>query len=216
MGICGGILVQYQLLDYFTIRAERIFVGKIVGDLRRICLYIIPFLIIKHYYDQHEKGLYGLRIKGVDFRPYFYMLLIMLPLITIASFNESFLRQYPKFPWRADEVFGLTKWQMTAIYEFFYGIDFVFVELMFRGALVIGMTAILGKDSILPMAVTYGFLHFSKPLGEAISSVFGGYLLGVFAYYSRNIWGGVFIHVGIAYLMELTSAIQHWVRGDFS
>ena len=215
IGICGGILVQYDLLKLFKSGQERIFIGQIVANSRRWSLYIIPFFVIKWFYDRDEQGLYGLTIKGVDFKPYVYMLLIMLPLITLASFNESFLRQYPRFNWRLADVFGLVQWQKAVIFEFFYGIDFLFVELMFRGALVIGMVKLLGKDAILPMAVTYGFLHFGKPLGEAISSVFGGYLLGAFAYYSRNIWGGVFIHVGIAYSMELTSAIQHWIRGDF-
>ncbi|MGB0525759.1 MAG: CPBP family intramembrane glutamic endopeptidase [Flammeovirgaceae bacterium] len=215
IGICGGILVHYQILDSFQSYYEKRFIGSILNNSRRLALYVIPLLIIKFIYDRQEQGLYGLQIKGVDFRPYFYMLLIMLPLITIASFNEAFLKQYPRFFWRTKEVFGLAKWQMATIFELFYGMDFLFVELMFRGALIVGMTKLLGKDSVLPMAVMYGFLHFGKPVGEAVSSVFGGYLLGIFAYYSRNIWGGVFIHMGIALLMELTAGIQHWLRGDF-
>jgi hypothetical protein len=52
------------------------------------------------------------------------------------------------------------------------------------------------------MIATYCFLHFGKPISESISSVFGGYILGLIALNSRNIWGGVFIHVGVAWLME--------------
>jgi membrane protease YdiL (CAAX protease family) len=73
----------------------------------------------------------------------------------------------------------------------------------FRGFLVIGLSKLLGKNVILPMAATYVVLHFGKPMGETISSVLGGYILGIIALYSRNIWGGVFIHGGIAFLMEV-------------
>ena len=58
------------------------------------------------------------------------------------------------------------------------------------------------------MTAVYVFIHFGKPLGETIGSALGGYILGVIALYSRNIWGGIFIHMGIAFLMEMTAMIQ--------
>lgn len=94
------------------------------------------------------------------------------------------------------------------VFELAYGIDFIATELLFRGFLIIGMAHILGKDVILPMVVTYAFLHFGKPLGETIGSVFGGYILGIMALYSRNIWGGIAIHLGVAWLMELAAFLQ--------
>ena len=102
----------------------------------------------------------------------------------------------------------MPEYATVAIYEFCYGIGFIAVELFFRGFLVIGLVSLLGKDVILPMAATYVFLHFGKPAGEAISSFFGGYILGVIALYSGNIWGGVFVHVGIAWLMEAMAWFQ--------
>ncbi|MFT5913856.1 MAG: hypothetical protein ACI81T_000340 [Bacteroidia bacterium] len=216
MGIAGGFAFHHDFLLGISNYSERYFLGKIFSNIRRIMLYTIPFFLIKNYYDKEMSGLFGLTTKNVNIKPYLWMLLIMLPLIMTASFIPAFLKQYPTFKfWIIEPVFGLEKWQMTAIYEFVYGMDFTFVELMFRGALVIGMVKILGKDAILPMAAVYGFLHFGKPLGEAVSSIFGGYILGIIAYYSRNIWGGVFIHMGIAYLMEFTALIQHWFKGTF-
>lgn len=213
IGICGGILDVYEIYNSLESRTDARYLTKILTNIRRLVLYTIPLFLLKYYYDREQNGLYGLTVKGVSFKPYLYMLAIMLPLITAASFLPSFLKQYPTLkPWLVPEAFGLAKWQMVVIYELVYGMDFMFVELMFRGALIIGLVKILGKDAVLPMAVMYGFLHFGKPMGEAISSVFGGYLLGTFAYYSRNIWGGVFIHMGIAYSMEFTAFIQHWWR----
>jgi len=47
-------------------------------------------------------------------------------------------------------------------------------------------------------------------LGEAISSFFGGFILGVHALEKRNIFGGIVIHVGIAYLMEIAAIWQYY------
>ena len=86
--------------------------------------------------------------------------------------------------------------------------DFLSTELFFRGLLVIGLSKMLGKNVVLPMVAAYATLHFGKPMGETISSVFGGYILGIIALYSRNIWGGVFIHGGIAFLMEVFAFLR--------
>ena len=94
------------------------------------------------------------------------------------------------------------------VFEFFYAFDFIIVELLFRGFFIIGLAHILGKSALLPMVTMYAFLHFGKPLGETIGSVFGGYILGIMAFKTKNIWGGVILHIGIALLMELAAFIQ--------
>jgi membrane protease YdiL (CAAX protease family) len=58
------------------------------------------------------------------------------------------------------------------------------------------------------MVGLYVALHFGKPAGETIGSFFGGYILGVLAYKSKNIWGGIIAHMGIAWLMELFAYLQ--------
>ncbi len=73
---------------------------------------------------------------------------------------------------------------------------------------MIGMVQWMGKEAILPMVVTYAFLHFGKPFPETISSIFGGYILGIFAYKTENIMGGIFIHMAIALLMDVFAIWQ--------
>ena len=70
-----------------------------------------------------------------------------------------------------------------------------------------GMAQILGKHAVIPMVTIYCFLHFGKPTGEAISSIFGGYILGVIALYTRSIWGGILIHIGVARMMEAAAYV---------
>ena len=105
-------------------------------------------------------------------------------------------------------LFRSPAWLPMAIYEFVYGLDFFNTEFLFRGFMIIGLAHILGKDTIVPMLVTYCFLHFGKPVGEAISSIVGGYILGVIAFYTRSIWGGVMVHAGLAWMMELAAYLQ--------
>ena len=145
---------------------------------------------------------------------YFILLLIISPLIISASFTPDFLNAYPRFrPWQVEPVYHMSKWIMAGQFELSYGISFVMVELMFRGALIIGMSTLMGKNSILPMVATYAFIHFGKPIGESISSVFGGYVLGIIAWRTRSIWGGVIIHLGVAWLMEWMGFIQFYIIG---
>ena len=212
-GLAKGFYWHQDVIRSFSGPGQTYFLFKVVNNLLRLFLYCIPMLIVKYYYDRDEKGLYGLRFDYFDYRPYLFMLLFMVPLITAASFLPSFQSSYPRIsPWMIDGVFGLNQFWITAIFEIAYGFNFTFIELMYRGALVIGMVRILGKDAILPMAVVYCVLHFGKPMGEAISSIFGGYILGIIAYRTRNILGGVIIHMGVAWLMETAAFIQHYAK----
>jgi membrane protease YdiL (CAAX protease family) len=98
---------------------------------------------------------------------------------------------------------GIYEWVAVLIYEMAYASSFISVELFFRGFLVLGFVRYLRGYAIVPMVACYCFLHFGKPLAETITSIFGGFVLGVFVYKTRNIWGGIIIHMGIALLMEL-------------
>jgi hypothetical protein len=163
-----------------------------------IILAFINRLLIK------ENSLYGLRAKKINWRPYFIMLLIMLPLIAAASTQPDFLVAYP----RLNDVLPLPEnadpgWLYKLIFELCYGSDFFVIELFFRGFLVIGFIKWAGKDAILPMACFYCTIHFGKPLGECISSYFGGLLLGIVSYHTRSIYGGLIVHLGIAWLMDI-------------
>jgi hypothetical protein len=184
---------------------------KVIINLIGIFTILIPLLLVYKRYDKTENHYYGLTPKRFDVRPYFQMLLIMLPIMIAASFLPSFMKQYPMYRVSpAHTLLNVPEWLTILVYEFAYGFDFITVELLFRGFFVIGMASLLGRQAVLAMAVTYCFLHTGKPLGEAISSVFGGYLLGVIAYETKSIWGGIIVHVGIAWMMESIGFVGKW------
>ena len=210
IGISGSLVEHKKyILSSIQNSSDLYFFIKILNNSTKMFIYVIPLLLVKYFYDKKDKNLYGLTFKGFNWKPYFTMLLIMLPLIIWASFQADFLRTYPTInPNRIYNVFGWNNWILVTIYEFIYGFDFIFVELVFRGALVIGLARIIGKDAILPMVSMYAFLHFGKPLGETLGSIFGGYILGVIALHSKNILGGCVIHIGVALLMEIAAFVQ--------
>jgi hypothetical protein len=182
---------------------------KVINNISSLFTVIIPILLYYHYKEKDEKHIYGFQLKNFDFKPYVALLLLMIPLIISASFTQGFQQQYPMYKTSdAHLYFKVPEWITTAIYELAYGFDFVSVEFLFRGFMVIGMASILGRGAVLSMAVAYCFLHFGKPAGEAISSIFGGYIIGVIAYETKSIWGGIFIHLGIAWSMECAAYFQ--------
>jgi len=97
-------------------------------------------------------------------------------------------------------------------YEVSYGIDFLTIEFFFRGFLVLAFVRFAGQEAILPMAAFYCSIHFGKPLAECISSFFGGLILGIIVYHTRSIWGGLMIHLGIAWLMEAGAVIGNSIK----
>jgi hypothetical protein len=151
-----------------------------------------------------DQPFYGIRTRNMNWSPYIIMLLIMLPLIAAASTQPDFLAVYPKLKLIADigNIDELPWWQKL-FFELSYGSDFVTIELFFRGFLILAFIKWAGKDAILPMACFYCTIHFGKPLGECISSYFGGIILGIVVYHTHSILGGLIVHLGIAWLMEL-------------
>jgi hypothetical protein len=151
-----------------------------------------------------DQPFYGLTTKNMNWKPYLIMLLIMLPLVASASTQEDFLAVYPKLKSVTDiaDINDLSWWQKF-LFELSYGSDFITIELFFRGFLILAFIKWAGKDAILPMACFYCTIHFGKPLGECISSYFGGMILGIVVYHTRSILGGLMVHLGIAWMMEI-------------
>jgi len=156
----------------------------------------------------YSPPLSGLSAKGFSAKPYFLLLLCMVPLIAVAGTQDDFLRVYPK--WQRltfIEPYVANSLPEKLLFELSYGLDFVTIEFFFRGFLILAFVRYAGKAAILPMAAFYCSIHFGKPMLECITSYFGGIILGVIVYHSRSIWGGLIVHLGIAWLMEIAGHI---------
>lgn len=185
---------------------------RVGNNLINFLITALPLFIFARFVEEKREN-FGVNKHHIDLQPYYHILLILVPIIAIASFETGFKNYYPTYkPNTVSEVLGWPEFLPPLLYEIAYGMDFFNVEFMFRGLMVIGISQIIGKEAILPMVCTYCALHFGKPIGESISSIFGGYILGVVAFYTRNIWGGVMVHIGLAWMMEVAAGLQKVLR----
>ncbi len=168
----------------------------------RLIVVVVPLLLIWTF-GGYVKPFFGVTLAGFNWKPYALMLLFIVPLIAWASTQHDFLQTYPKLRQVAFiHQYTNRPWLHNLLFEISYGMDFITIELFFRGFLVLAFVRFAGVDAILPMAVFYCSIHFGKPLAECISSFFGGLLLGAVVYKTGNIAGGLMVHLGIAWMME--------------
>jgi CAAX prenyl protease-like protein len=170
--------------------------------LRLVIVASILVLLWKMF--DSDRPFYGVTMKNFKWEPYALMLLCMLPLIAAASAQADFLMMYPKI--KSVLHMGNTihlSWVHKLLFELSYGSDFLGIEIFFRGFLILAFIKWAGMDAILPMTCFYCTIHFGKPLGECISSYFGGMILGIVVYNTRSIYGGLIVHLGIAWMMEI-------------
>lgn len=180
------------------------FVWKCMLNFVSVIIYFVPVIAYWKLVDSKKMPLYGFGVKSFDIKPYLLMLAIMLPLLYWASFGKDFQENYPVYnDYGLCAASSIPKWKTVTIFEICYGLDFISVEFIFRGFMILALMEVVGIHAVLPMATLYCVFHFGKPVGETISSFFGGAILGVVAYHSRSIYGGILVHLGIALLMEL-------------
>ncbi len=179
---------------------EQVFWMRSINWVVRVLVVLILIFLVWFIKDKKNQPFYG--TKALDnARPYWLMLLIMVPLIALASTQPDFLAMYPKAKFINNLSFANESWRWI-VYEICYGFDFVSIEFFFRGFLILAFLNICGKQCIVPVACFYCTIHFGKPLGEAISSFWGGLLLGIVSFNTRSVWGGLMVHLGIAWMME--------------
>ena len=194
-------------------KLEAPFVLRCISWCSSLILVVIPLMIMYQFLEKDDpKNWYGLSWKKFDPKPYLFLLGISAVFLTLGSFTADIQNFYPKYAHSGANLFmrssGTSEWKLATMFELCYGSNFISVELIFRGFLIFAFSRTLGSWAVLPMVASYAFLHFGKPMGETISSIFGGYVLGIISYNSRNVWGGIFIHLGVAWLMELLGWLQ--------
>ncbi len=192
---------------------DRFFLSRVLSKGKGIVGILLPIGLLAWLVEKNGNRLwFGMRGGIYTPKPYLIMLAVTAIFIFIGGYFTDIQAHYPKYlnSW-GPELAAIKHWNPVAtmlLYELPYGLSFISTEYFFRGFLIIGLARYMGPHAVLPMVATYAALHFGKPLTETISSVFGGYILGVLALYHRNIWGGVIIHVGVAWLMECVAYIH--------
>lgn len=177
---------------------------RLLGAFMFRSVFIVLMLCVFRKLTEGHFGLFGLKRSSKYLRVYALIYVLLLPMFLLVSFTPQFLSFYPKMHIDFyDGAMGWERWQLIGLFEIFYANDFIGVEGMFRGTMVIGLARWLGCRAVLPMALAYMCIHLGKPDLELCSSVIGGYILGVLAWRTRHLWGGIIIHLGIAMFFEV-------------
>ncbi|MFN8264907.1 MAG: CPBP family intramembrane glutamic endopeptidase [Chitinophagaceae bacterium] len=188
----------YQLLNHFSPSLQQAFhqPASWMGGV----VFISAAILLYHKWDHQSWGLYFTKKPG-SFSPYLLLLLMMVPLLFFAAAQPDFQLVYPRS--KVLQIIDQPHWYHYSLFELSYALDFITIELFFRGFLLAVLSRWLGTRAVLPVALFYFSIHLGKPMLEAFSSFWGGLILGSISIQTKSIWGGWMVHVGIALLMEL-------------
>jgi len=169
------------------------------------CLILLLVLYFIKRRGGYRHSITGLQSGSLSLKPFLIIVILFMPLIILAGMQPDFIKTYPRFKHIAF-IFPFTSqpWLTALLFEVSYAFDFIFSEVFFRGFLVLAFIRYVGPSAILPMAALYCTIHFGKPLAECISSYFGGIILGAISYRTGSVLGGLVLHLGIGFLMEIS------------
>ena len=174
-----------------------------------LVLAILPFYVLSRIWKQSFISTFGLTFSIKPAQILISAFFIIMPLILIASFQSPFNLFYPFYKSGTAEAFlGLSTTSTFIIYELSNAAYYYSIELLFRSILLIALIPFLDKKAVLAMVVIYAAIHFGKPLAETVSSIFGGYVLGIIAYQYRHIIIGFLLHLTVAWTMDISTYIQ--------
>lgn len=153
----------------------------------------------------------GLSFKGYLDHIWIYVALFIPVAVAVfcVSFSQSFQTTYPFYH-------NPTSLRTFLLWELFYGLQFLSLEVFFRGFMLAEAKLRFGWRSVLFMVVPYLMIHFGKPGAETVGSLVAGSVLGVLALRTGSIWGGVTIHVAVAWSMDIASLLQRGVLKELS
>ena len=183
------------------------FIQKISSQGNTLIAFVLSFIVLGWIIGKLDFEGFGLWKFKSDFRIYFILLGVMLPFLFYASTFDDFLRSYPRLNARPFPPGEYLSYLLQ--YEPVYLLNFIGVEWLFRGFMVLAVIKYCDKRAVILIATIYCIFHFGKPMAECISSFFGGYILGMITYRTHTIWGGVIIHMGVALFMDLFALMTY-------
>jgi membrane protease YdiL (CAAX protease family) len=170
--------------------------------LARVIGYVlIPFPLWKLLYPKDSLLDLGLRTRGFLRHAWIYglCLAVVIPTMLLVSTQPDFGTYYPFYKQSSRSWFDFLAW------ESMYYVQFLALELFFRGFIVGTLRKSLGAASIFVMAVPYCMIHYGKPYLEANGAIVAGVVLGSLAAKTKSIYSGFLVHVTVAALMDILS-----------
>lgn len=169
-----------------------------------LTMIVLPLLVARLFAGLTPRDL-GLRLKGTlrDLPTYVLLYLLFVPVVWWVSRDPHFQRTYPFFR----PAGGPGSWEFL-LFQAVYCLQFLGVELFFRGFIVLGLKRVMGVASVLVMLAPYCMIHYYKPMPEALGSIGAGLLLGLLSWRTGTVVYGWFLHYAVALTMDLLALGQ--------
>lgn len=178
-----------------------------VGDF--VSFFILPVCIIV-FFLREKISAYGVQTGDwrVGLKISVIFLIVMLPLIWIASSSTSFTENYPHLL-SVREI-----WSKFFIYEIGMLIYMFAWEFIWRGFLLFGLEEKFGYYAILIQMIPFVILHNGKPMVETFGAILGGIALGILAFRTRSFLYGVLVHIGVMFSIDFICTLR-FRSGDY-
>ncbi len=162
---------------------------------------LIPLPLWKLLFPKDSLLDMGYRIRGFFKHAWIYglCLAVVLPVMAIVASQPDFGTYYPFYKNSSRSWFDFLIW------EAMYFVQFLTLEMFFRGWIVGALRKSLGAAAIFAMAVPYCMIHYGKPYLEAHGAIVAGVVLGSLALRTKSIYSGFLVHITVAFLMDFLS-----------
>jgi len=173
-----------------------------IGDF--ITFFILPVFIIRFFLKEKLSDS-GLRIGDykVGLKITLIFILIMLPLVWIASASSSFANVYPHLP------SAKQSWQVFVVYEIGLLIYMIAWEFIWRGYMLFGLYEKFGFYSLFIQMIPFVILHNGKPMLETFGAILAGLALGILALRTKSIFYCVMAHMSVMFSIDLISTLRY-------
>jgi len=166
---------------------------------------VIPLILIPLVL-KGKPSEYGFRIGDYKFglKSSLLFLVVMIPVIWIASGSESFARAYPQGgPFVRENI------EVLLYYEMFVGFYMLAWEFFWRGYMLFGLKEKFGYYAIFIQMIPFFILHRGKPEIETFASIFAGLILGVQAWRANSFIYCFLVHWGIMIFIDVISVLRY-------
>lgn len=173
-----------------------------VGDF--ITLFILPVIIILFLLKDKLRN-YGLQFGDykAGLKLFFIFMIVMLPIIWIASASPEFGAKYPHLQSARDSL------DILLIYEIGMLVYMFAWEFIWRGFMLFGLEEKFGFYTVLIQMIPFVILHNGKPSPETFGAILGGIALGILSLRTRSFYYGVLTHISVMYSIDILCTLRY-------
>ncbi|MCI0449206.1 MAG: CPBP family intramembrane metalloprotease [Chlorobi bacterium] len=170
-----------------------------------ILMFIVPIILIPLVL-RGKLSDYGFRVGDYKFglKSASFFIILMLPVLWIASGSESFSKAYPQ-----GGTFVRENIEVLLYYELFVGFYMLAWEFFWRGYVLFGLKEKFGIYAIFIQMIPFFILHRGKPELETFASIFAGLVLGIQAWRANSFIYCFIVHWCVVIFIDVISVLRY-------